>query len=204
MSKIISMRSVQTGLREHRGDYGIDGALTAPFHPLTPAAIWRGLENMPDISITPNGENFLSAILIYPRGELLAQRDAFARRAQSLPFVPPIIQRDLPFLPKTAVVAYRKDLQTAISIRADGMKLHNHCGQRRAFDEPLFAPAAIWNQLWKVEYNAGSIAGSIHEEFQTAVLITLNKRAADCCLMGVFPRDVQLLHLIGILYIGSC
>jgi len=94
----------------------------AQFPPLAPAAVWRRLPDLPNVSVTPDDKYFLPATLIYPDSELVGDGNVSGWRTEGFPFAPTAIWGDLPFLPNGIIVAYGKDLQSAIGIFTDGMR----------------------------------------------------------------------------------
>src|SRR5438552_6321728 len=93
------------------------------FLPIAPAAIRRRLPDLPDVSVTPDGEYLLSAVLISPDGELVDQGRISGRCAQGFPFAPTAIWGHLPFLPEGVVVTYSKDFLAAVRIPSDDVRL---------------------------------------------------------------------------------
>jgi hypothetical protein len=73
---------------------------------------------------TPDGEQFLSAILIPPDGELNQTTAIKITSKRSVPHAvpgvgPTTVGRHLPFLPDGIVLTSRKDLQATVCIPAD-------------------------------------------------------------------------------------
>lgn len=93
----------------------------APCPPIAPTAVRGCLPDLPDVAITPDGTDFLSAILISPDGEWVGSGRISGRCAQGFPCAP-IVRGDLPCLPEGLVVTDSTDLLAAVSIPADDVR----------------------------------------------------------------------------------
>jgi hypothetical protein len=94
----------------------------APCPPIAPTAVRGCLPDLPDVAITPDGTDFLSAILISPDGEWVGSGRISGRCAQGFPCAPTVIRGPLPCVPEGIIVTYRKDLLAAVSITADAVR----------------------------------------------------------------------------------
>src|SRR5262249_45603266 len=106
---------VVTGNTDPVGGPDARGWLTeAP--PIAPPAVWGGLPDLPAVSVSGTGKNFLPAVLIPTHCECVSDWNVVGRSTQPLPIAPTTIWCGLPFLPQRVVAGVRENLLSAILI----------------------------------------------------------------------------------------
>ena len=147
------------------------GRRAAQLPPRAPAAVGRGLPDLPHLAVTTETECLLPAVLVLSHREPRRQRGRL-RRVQRGPPTPAVARRGLPAVPQRAVAGDREDLLAAVGVPPDDVAGDAAAGRGSAVLRPPLMPGPVRRDLPDAEHPARGA----HEHLQPAILVALHNR----------------------------